>query len=516
MAKKKSKKRMIILAAALAVLALAAYGYIRISANASELTKTAYDIVDVKRGSIEVKVKGAGSVEPQNDDSVYAAVAGTVQGVYAENGDAVSAGDIIAVLKNKDLESERDSLITQINDADASIASLRGTEGSEYIRAAAGGTLRIVYAKKGDSVDAVMDKFGALAVISTDDMLKTVLPFNPAVSQGQPVTVASNGKSVRGTVTGIAAAAGKMTVEFKSGGFVPGNTADVTAGETALGEGAIEIANPVYVTGRGGKISAVFKSAGKSVSRGDKLFRLSGDILSDKLYSKIDERERLKEKLAGTEADLMSLTVRAGTDGIISDLSLSRDEMVQAGQKLFAVKSVGKVKIDVEVDELDIADITVGQRATAAFDALGGRKIAARVAKINPIGVSRNNVTHYTVTLELDEAQGLMLGMSADVEIISRRADNVLCVPIEAIQVINGEKYVALETDIDKKSEAVTATRRVTTGVSDGVNIEITSGLSEGDKVVIPRVKQSAVNMFGMGGGGAANMGGSSSAPVRS
>ena len=516
MAKKKRRKRIIVLAAALAVLAIAVYGYIRIRESSAELAKTAYDIVDVKRASIEVKVKGAGSVEPQNDDSVYAAVAGTVKEVYAEDGDAVSAGDVVVVFENRDLKSERDSLITQINDADASIASLRGTEGSEYIRAAAGGTLRIVYAKKGDSVEAVMDKFGALAVISPDDMLKTVLPLNSAVSQGQRVSVASNGKSVQGTVTGIDAAAGKMTVGFKSGGFVPGNTVTVTAGDAALGEGAIEIANPVYVTGRGGKVSAVYESAGKSVSRGDKLFRLGGDILSDKLYSKIDERERLKEKLAAAEADIMSLTVRAGTDGIISGLSLSRDETVQAGQKLFTVKSGGKVKIDVEIDELDIADITLGQRATAAFDALDGRKITARVAKINPIGVSRNNVTHYTVTLELDEAQGLMLGMSADVEIISRRADNVLCVPVEAIQIINGEKYVALEGDIDKKSGAVIATRKVTTGVSDGVNIEITSGLSEGDRVAVPQVKQSTVNMFGIGGRGAANMGGSPSAPVRS
>lgn len=520
MAKKKSKKRIIILVIAFVVVALLVFGYIRIRESAAELAKTTYDVVSVQRGTIEVKVKGAGSVQPLNDDTVYSAAAGTVENVFAENGDIVSAGNVIAVLKNDSLESERDSLKKQISDADAAIALLRGTDGSDYVKAAVGGTLSIIHAKKGDYVDAVVDKYGALAVINPDKMLKAVLPSNASVSQGDEVTVSSNGRSVTGTVIIIDAASGEMTVFFDESGMTPGENATVTSGAAELGQCAIEIANPVYVTGRGGRITSVYESAGSSVSKGDNLFRMSGDILSDQLYSRIDARASLQEKLDTLEADLKSLTVKAGTDGVISGLNLRKDENVQPGAKLFTIKSNDKFKIDVDIDELDIANIITGQRATVTLDALQGGEFTATVLKINPIGVSLNNVTHFTVTLEMGEAEGIMLGMSAELEIISKKVDNVLYVPVEAIQIINGEKYIAFERDINKNEGTAAATQKVTTGVTDGVNIEITSGLSEGDRVAVPQAKslslqEQQMQMFSnrMNGGNAANTSSSTSAP---
>lgn len=513
MKKKKSKKRIIILVVVLAVVALLVFGYIQMQANKAQSEKTTYSIVNVQRGNIEVKVKGAGTVEPLNDDSVYAAAGGTVVQVNAENGDVVSAGDIIATFKSDDLESQRDSLKSQIDDLDMSIATLRSTGGSDYIKSSVEGTVMAVYAKDGDDVDAVMDKYGALAVVSPDDLLQLSVPYDGKTAQGQELTVTSNSKSVTGKVVSIDTAANEMTVQFDKGDFVVGDKATVTTPDGAnVGDAAIEIASPVYVVGKGGVVDRVYEDAGNDVSRGGNLFHLDGDVLSPTLYGKIDQRRQLMDDLDDTKAKLNGLTVKAGTDGVISGLQLNPDQIVQAGTKLFTVKSNKQVKIDVEIDELDIADIKIGQQASVTFDALPEKQFTGTVNKIDPIGVSQNNVTKYTATLEMDSAEGVMLGMSADVEIVSQSAENALFIPIEAIQVINGEKYVVMAQDINKDLKSTPATHKVKTGITDGVSIEITEGLSEGDQVAVPQVKELSLQeqqmqMFGnrMNGNGNKN-----------
>lgn len=491
MSKKKSKKRVIILVAVLVLAALLLLGYISMQAAKAQNEKTTYNIVTVQRGNIEVKVKGAGTVEPLNDESVYAASAGTVVDVLAENGDTVSADDVIATFKNDDLEAQKDSLQSQIDELDMSINTLRSATGSDYVKSPIKGTVMTIYAAKGDSVDAVMDKYGALAIVSPDDMLQVTVPYALNVAQGDEVTVASGSQSATGTVTGVDTAAGEMTIQFEKNDFKAGDIATVTAADgSKLGENSVEVASPVYITGRGGTIEKVYEDLGGDVSRFGNIFKLDGDILSSALYSKIDQRADLQDDLNDVEQKLESLTVKAGTDGVISGLQLNTDQIVQAGAKLFTVKSNKQVKIDVEIDELDIAEIKAGQTATVTFDALPDKVFTATVNKINPIGVSTNNVTKFTVTLQLDATDGVMLGMSADVEIVSQTAENALFIPIEAIQVIDGEKYVVFAEEINKDLKYTPATHKVKTGITDGVNIEIIEGLAEGAQVAVPQVKE--------------------------
>ena len=491
MKKRKSRKRIIIIAAVVVIAGLLVLGYVQMRINKAQSEKTTYDIVDVKRGSIEVKVKGAGTVEPLNDNSVYAAAAGTVVKVNAENGDLVSAGDVIAVFKSDELEAQRDSLKSQLDELDMSIGMLRGTGGSDYIKSPVKGTVMAVYAKDGDNVDAVMDRYGALAIVSPDDLLQAAVPYNEDIIQGQELTVTSGSKSASGEVVKIDMAALEMTVRFDKGDLNAGDMATVTSPDGAgLGDAVIEVASPVYIIGKGGVVDKVYEDQGDEVSLGGNLFHLDGDVLSPTLYDNMEQRRQLYDDLKDVEGDLAALSVKAGTDGVVSGLQLNPDQIVQAGAKLFIVKSVEQVKIDVEIDELDIADIKIGQQATVTFDALREKLYTGTVKKIDPIGVSQNNVTKYTATLELDSAEGVMLGMSADIEIVSQTAQNALYIPIEAIQVINGEKYVVLGKDLNKDLKYTPATHKVKTGVTDGVNIEITEGLSEGDQVAVPQVKE--------------------------
>ncbi|MGI5849852.1 MAG: HlyD family efflux transporter periplasmic adaptor subunit [Christensenellales bacterium] len=491
MVKKKNKKRIIILSIVLVVVVVAVFGYIRMRNNAAEAQKTTYEIIGVERGTIEVKVKGAGSVEPLYDDTEYAPSACTVEAVLAENGDNVAAGDIIVMLDSVELEKEMDMLGQQIDDIDTVIAALRKTEGSEYIKSPVEGTVKMLYAQYGDSVDAVMNAYGALAVICPDNVMQAAFSYAGDIALGQHVTVKAGTDSVDGVIYSIDALVNEATVRFSDTEVAPGETAMVfNADGDELGSGFIGIANPIYVTGRGGIVSKVYKDAGSSISRDGKLFRLTGQRLSPELYAQITQRSRLEKDLGDVIEKLDALAVRAGRDGIVSELALGQGQAVQSGAKLFSIESSEQVKIDVDIDELDIADIEIGQNAAVMFDAIPDKEFTAKVARINPVGVSENNVTHYTVTLELIGAKDVMLGMSADVEIVSEVAQNVLMIPIEAIQVIGLEKFVVFEQDIDKALAYTPATHQIVTGITDGVNIEVLQGLSEGDRVAIPKVKR--------------------------
>jgi HlyD family secretion protein len=473
MAKKKSKtKKIVILVVVVAVIALAVVGYIGWQKRLAEAGKTTYAIAQVARGDVEVKVKGSGTVAPLEDKTVYAGISGTVKQVMAEDGDTVSAGDVIAVMQSDDLESQRDSLLQQIDDADAAILSMRGTTGRDTIYSSVKGVVKAVYAQKGDSVDAVMEKYGALAVVCPDERMKTVIDAD-GLQAGDRVTVTVDARSVSGIIVGVDATG--AAVSFEDDGFLPEMPTSVTAEDGAvLGEGTVQVESPVYITGRGGK-----------------MFDLDGEILSAQLYEQVDERADLEDDLADVLADIDALTVYAGSDGVISDLDLSEEQAIQEGTPLFRVQSSNALKIEVDIDELDIAGIELHEKAAVTFDALPDQAFEGEIIKINPIGVAQNDVTDFTVTLSLPEAAGVMIGMSADVTIISQKAEDVLVIPQEAIQIVGGEKYVVLESDLSEDQDAVAATHKVTTGITDGVNVEIKSGLAEGDRVAVPQVKES-------------------------
>jgi HlyD family secretion protein len=490
MTKKKGKrKRIIILIIVAVVVVLAVLGYTGWQKRLAAAGKTTYQVVSVARGDVEVKVKGSGTIAPLNDNTVYASVSGTVKQVLAEDGDTVSAGDVIAVFKSDDLESQRDSLQQQIDDIDKTILTLRGTTGRDAIYSSVKGVVKTVYAKEGDSVDAVMEKYGALAIVCPDERMKTVIESD-GLQVGDAVTVTVESESVSGVVTSISDEG--AVISFEDDDFLPDVAATVsTLDGSVLGEGTVQVESPVYITGRGGTIDKVREDAGDKVSRGGKMFDLDGKILSTELYDQMDQRADLEDDLADVQADIDALTVYAGTDGVISDLDLNEEQVVQEGTPLFSVQSSDALKIDVDIDELDIAGIELNEKASVTFDALPDQTFEGEIVKINPIGMAENDVTNYTVTLSLPQAAGVMIGMSADVEIIAQKSEGVLIIPGEAIQIINGEKYVALESDLSEDQDTVVATHKVTTGITDGVNIEIKEGLAEGDRVAVPQVKDS-------------------------
>jgi len=134
----------------------------------------------------------------------------------------------------------------------------------------------------------------------------------------------------------------------------------------------------------------------------------------------------------------------------------------------------------VQVDESDIAEIEAGQPANVRFDALGNRQFQGRVVSISPSGTTTQGVVGYQVGIELRNARGVRPGMTAAAEIVHSQRDDVLTVPNRAITRQGRDRTVTVQTP------SGTDVRKVEVGMNNDQVTEITSGLEEGDQVVIP------------------------------
>ena len=138
-------------------------------------------------------------------------------------------------------------------------------------------------------------------------------------------------------------------------------------------------------------------------------------------------------------------------------------------------------EITLTVDELDIAQLSIGQAVTVTLDALPGQSFDGEITEIDPNGENSGGSTKYSVTVTLPRTEDMLTGMNAAVRVQLRENDGRLLIPLAAVQEDANGIYVC--TDYDKSSDEATDPIEITTGLSDGENVEVLSGLSEGDTV---------------------------------
>ena len=185
---------------------------------------------------------------------------------------------------------------------------------------------------------------------------------------------------------------------------------------------------------------------------------------------------------------------------------------VKAGDKLdnsnsltemAVIYDMSSLNFDLNVDELDISKISVGQDVKITADALEGKVYTGKVTNVSINGTQSNGVTTYPVSVEITEFDNnLIPGMNIDAEIVVESVSNVLAVPVSAVTrgnnvYVKGEK----ESEEDRAPEGY-KTVKVQTGVYNDDFIEITKGLKEGDTVWIQSIAGGGMRMPGMMGGG--------------
>lgn len=207
------------------------------------------------------------------------------------------------------------------------------------------------------------------------------------------------------------------------------------------------------------------------------------------------------------ETSLSGLTETGESAGETEEDTQTADSSYSSMTTAFVLASEDTVMLTVNVDELDINSVEKEQEAEITLDALEGETFTGSVTKIGNTASSGGGVTKYTVEITLDKDERMKEGMNASATIIIEKKEQVLTLPVSALQERGSEVFVYTEKDEDGN---LSGEQTVTTGLSDGETVEIVEGLSEGDTVYYQRSggasSGSAENSQGMPGGGGSEM----------
>ncbi len=204
--------------------------------------------------------------------------------------------------------------------------------------------------------------------------------------------------------------------------------------------------------------------------------------------------QKEEEDLAAQEADLTEYTITAPFDGTVSVVNVQTGN--SASGSLATVVSNSQIA-DLSVNEVDAAKIALGNKATVTFDAIDGLTLTGTVAQINNVGTVSQGVVSYDVKISFDtQDPRVKPGMTVNANIQTAVDQNVLMVPSTAVKTTAGSSYVlAFDPPIASSTVASAGTQGilspttpvqipVQTGISDNTNVEITSGLTEGEQIV--------------------------------
>lgn len=165
---------------------------------------------------------------------------------------------------------------------------------------------------------------------------------------------------------------------------------------------------------------------------------------------------------------------------VVEGMDISNSLSERTSSSVAAIKKEGAPIASLNISELDINSIVVGQKVILTLDSIDNKEFTGKVVGIDKIGSVSNNIASYTVMIRFDESSDLVLpNMGVEAEIILEEKADVLTVPVSAVTSENKQKTVIFFKDGVKESV------HVETGISDGKNIEIISGLNEGDQIVL-------------------------------
>lgn len=194
--------------------------------------------------------------------------------------------------------------------------------------------------------------------------------------------------------------------------------------------------------------------------------------------------------LAEAKEKLADYQVFAPFAGIVSTVSVKKGDSVSSGTAIASIMTKEQVA-EISLNEVDVAKVKNGQKATLSFDALDELTIVGEVVEIALTGTVSQGVVSYPVKvmlLDLDER--VKIGMSVSASIISSSKQDVVMVPSSAIKTASGMSYIECPPDgLEVTSGASlvlqeTTQKKVSLGESDGSYTEILSGLEEGDMII--------------------------------
>jgi HlyD family secretion protein len=187
--------------------------------------------------------------------------------------------------------------------------------------------------------------------------------------------------------------------------------------------------------------------------------------------------------LESAQAELENTVIRAPQDGTVTRIDATVGEIIQAYTGAITLQDIERLYVESEVNESDVARLSVGQPVTVLFDALPGSTATATISEIDLSANTEGHVVNYQVLAQLSDTHGVRPGMTATMQIQTFEKTGALAIPKAYIEYIDGKAFVQKivgEVTNEPKTEQI----EIMTGLSaDGGLIEVVSGLYSGDTV---------------------------------
>jgi HlyD family secretion protein len=211
-----------------------------------------------------------------------------------------------------------------------------------------------------------------------------------------------------------------------------------------------------------------------------------------------EETVRLAEmSVKQAQMDLDGAKLVAPFSGIIGALQINENEVVSSGTQVATIIDPKSLRVDVTVDETDLARIKVGNPVQISFESRPGVQLQGTVIGIAPIAVVQQGVATYSVAIDLGGADvQLPAGTTATASIVVEQRDNVLMVPNRAIRRQGRDQYVEVLVEGNPRQ------RSVRIGMANDQFTEVVEGLQNGELVVIPATTTAQPRIGGLGGPG--------------
>ena len=509
---KTHKKRCIAVVAAAAVLVAVIVPRRSRSASAD----LAYTQEKLGRRDIVNVYDGSGTINAADSYTVKSLVTGTVLTADFELGDTIQKGDVLYVIDSSDVEGDLESAQLSVSQAQRSYDDAAD---ARNVRTKIGGEVSSFAVAAGDAVQAGQ----TVATVRDTSVMLLAVDFPAAeaqsfaVGQAAQVMPDTTFEVLNGTIRSVSGAdpSGDASLMTCTVTIAVPNAGSLTTAQAAVaqvnGVSSLNSAHFAYqreetvVAAASGTVSELCVREGSTVRQNDVLLRITGKDLDKQAQNAADNLRSAELRMSSAERNISHYTIDAPISGTIVDKKVKAGDKLSANdtamQNLCTIYDMSYLEMKLNVDELKIRSLEVGQEVDITADAVPGETYKGVISSILVAGTTANGSTSYPVTVRIDDMGELLPGMNATAKITTASVKNVLALPNAAL--VRGS-YVLVTKDSPSAANAETSMTapdgyvyvKVTTGISDDDYIEVKSGLQEGDTIAYDNSSVSATDFY--------------------
>jgi HlyD family secretion protein len=471
--KGKARRRRILLIIALLLIVGIGLTLYKVLANQTPST-SGMQLVTVRRGDVTETVSASGTVQAQNQVSLNFTSSGErLTALNVKIGDHVKAGQVLAAIDDS-------AAVAQVNTQVANLAAAQ----AKLAQAQQGPTAQDIAVQQANVNKAKVALDGAN---NSFDSQKAYAQLQKAKSQ------VSNVQSTFNTDKAL-----------YSTGAIAKNEMDQAKSNLDQAQADYSAAEVQYNQAQSQTSNAVAQAQASYNAAVAQLHQTQAPSNAGAVEEAKAGVQQAQTQLQAQQNDLSKYTLRAPMDGVIVQVNGNAGEIPANNQPVIVMdNSMNNLEVTAQVSQSDIGKIKEGASAVVTTSAYQGKEFRSRVIKIYPEATTQSGVTTYTVQLSVDNSEGdLKPGMTGNVTIQVGTHKNVLIVPSAALKVVNGKDGVytiagsnsGAASDSSQTKQRRNGTKKagngnlqfqpVTVGYFSFNQVEIVSGLKEGEKVV--------------------------------